>query len=259
MYLARRFPGCQLWWPTVAEDITVNSLTTWPGKTVLLEVKTTDWSSRRHEHRLTLDVDQLRAYQKSAVPVYYVFPVPGWNAVLKDAHPWLGGQARCELLDPGPRCFTGWTFVVSARSLWSWLGWRQRQRTATFFTLSGGIRDPSRVYPRLAPWWSWATFWDVLSRCGTQEMPAMVTVPAGSGPSSRGTVNRRSLAELLAALQEQPAMERHLSDVERYVPTYDNDGYQLIRQLQFPESHLTAGGAGRSTALLQVPAADLFV
>lgn len=81
MYLARRFPDCQLWWPSAGEDVSIRSLPRRFGKSLLLEIKTTDWNTPRWEHRLTLDVDQLRRYQRSPVPVYYVLPMPPWQDV----------------------------------------------------------------------------------------------------------------------------------------------------------------------------------
>lgn len=101
MYLARRFPVCQLWWPSMDEDIAVQSLSSRVGKSLLLEVKTTDWNWRRWEHRLTIDVDQLRRYQSSPIPVYYVFPMPPWSEVLADGHSWLMGRHRRQPIDSG--------------------------------------------------------------------------------------------------------------------------------------------------------------
>lgn len=126
MYLARRFPHCQLWWPVAGEHISVNGLAQTPSKSVLLEIKTADWSSNQHQHRLTLDVDQLRGYRASTVPVYYVLPVPPWAGVLNDANPWLTGSVRSHLSEAGAGRFTEWTFVVSARTLLTWVAGRNR-------------------------------------------------------------------------------------------------------------------------------------
>ena len=116
MYLARRFPACQLWWPSMDEDITVQSLSSRVGKSLLLEVKTTDWNWRRWEHRLTIDVDQLRRYQSSPIPVYYVLPMPPWSEVLNDGHSWLKGRHRSELIDHGHGWFGDWMFVTRAQT-----------------------------------------------------------------------------------------------------------------------------------------------
>lgn len=127
MYLARRFPQCQLWWPSIGEDISIESLPRRPGKSVLLEVKTTDWNASRWEHRLTVDVDQLRRYQRSLIPVYYVLPMPPWQDVLADGHVWLAGRPCSDLLNRGHGWFGDWVFVVRAQTLWTWLAWRRSQ------------------------------------------------------------------------------------------------------------------------------------
>jgi len=151
MYLARRFPECQLWWPSVGEDISVQSLSSRLGKSLLLEVKTTDWNWRRWEHRLTIDVDQLRRYRHSPIPVYYVLPMPPWPAVLTDGHSWLNGRPRSELINSGQGWFGDWVFVIRAQTLWAWLGHSRRQKSATLFVSSGGACDPSTIWPTLGP------------------------------------------------------------------------------------------------------------
>jgi hypothetical protein len=257
MYLARRFPACQLWWPSIDEDITVQSLSSRVGKSLLLEMKTTDWNWRRWEHRLTIDVDQLRRYQPSPVPVYYVLPMPPWSEVLNDGHSWLMGRHRSELIDYGHGWFGGWMFVTRAQTIWTWLGWRQKQRSATLFSNSGGQNDPSSIWPEPAPWWTWPDFWDEMSRCGSRDMPAMFTCPSGAVPiSDDERPNRRALVESLIARRGELDTERRQAAVERFVPRAE-DVYQPLDEGDFLESPLASGAAGRSTALLHLSSADL--
>lgn len=255
MYLARRFPQCQLWWPSIGEDISVESLPGRPGKSVLLEVKTTDWNRSRWEHRLTIDVDQLRAYQRSPIPVYYVMPMPPWQDVLTDGHSWLTGRPCSDLLNPGHRWFGSWVFVARAQALWTWLGWRRSQKTATLFSNSGGATDPSTIRPALQPWWTWSNFWDSLARCGSSEMPSLFSVPKTSG-DSKGWRSRQALVRRLSGLDIESDVRTDW-ELERFVPVED-EGYQDLT-LDFPEITLPASAAGRSTALVHLNSADLHL
>lgn len=248
-----------MWWPAVDEDITVQSLSSRLGKSLLLEVKTTDWNWRRCEHRLTLDVDQLRRYQHSPVPVYYVFPIPPWHDVLTDGHTWLKSRARGELIEAGHGWFGDWMFVTRAQTLWAWLGHRRSQKSATLFASSGGAQNPSMVWPMLRPWWTWTDFWNGMARCGSREMPAMFTSPTGaeSDRTVAGSVlTRRSLMQRLASSRGELDREESDSTVERFTPTGD-DGYSPLAERDLLESPLTSGATGRSTALVHLHVSDL--
>lgn len=259
MYLARRFPDCQLWWPSVDEDVTVQSLSSRPGKSLLLEVKTTDWNWRRWEHRLAIDVNQLSRYQHSAVPVYYVLPMPPWSAVLTDGHSWLKGRPRSELINSGHGWFGDWVFVTRAQTLWAWLGHRCRQESATLFVSRGGTCDPSQIWPELWPWWTWSDFWDGMARCGSQDMPAMFTISAGPHPSAAGLGRtRETLVQRLTSSRGDLGRERLGAGVERFIPVED-DGYRLLAEPDVLELPLTSGAAGRSTALIHLNLFDLIV
>lgn len=259
MYLARRFPDCQLWWPSVDEDITVQTLSSRMGKSLLLEVKTTDWNWQRGEHRLTIDVDQLARYQGSPVPVYYLLPMPPWREVLTDGHAWLNGRARSELVSPGHGWFGHWVFVTHARTLWAWLGNRRAQKSATLFASSGGITDLSRVGPPLAPWWRWPDFWDGMANCGTPDMPAIFSCPMGARPSGPSRmVTREILLQRLRASFDEFQVWQSDAGVERFTHVED-DLYRPLDQLDLLELPLTSGATGRSTALVHLSASDLTI
>jgi hypothetical protein len=258
MYLARRFPDCRLWWPSVDEDITVQSLSNRLGKSLLLEVKTTDWSRLRSEHRLSIDVSQLRRYLRSPIPVYYIFPMPPWSKVLTDGHSWLAGRARSELIDEGQGWFGEWLFVTRAQSLWDWLGPKQRQKSATLFVGASSSWDPSRIWPRLLPWWAWSTFWDGMARCGSETMPALFTIarkPRRPATAS-GVHTRETMVQQLRSALEGFDLERMDMTVERFVPEQGNR-YRRLEELDLAESPLTSGAAGRTTALVHLDLADL--
>ncbi len=257
MYLARRFPACQLWWPSIDEDIAVQSLSSRVGKSLLLEVKTTDWNWQRWEHRFTINVDQLRRYQSSPIPVYYVFPMPPWSDILLDGHSWLMGRRRSELIDYGHGWFGDWMFVTRAQTLWTWLSWRQKQKSATLFSNSGGQNDPSNIWPEPAPWWTWPDFWDGMSRCGSRDMPAMFTCPSGGLPIEyRARPNRQALVQSLTFRRGELDRERPDAEVERFIPGTE-DAYRPLGEDDLLESPLTSGAAGRSTALLHLSPSDL--
>lgn len=257
MYLARRFPTCQLWWPSKDEDIAVQSLTNRTGKSLLLEVKTTDWNRRRGEHRLTIDVDQLRRYQSSPVPVYYLFPMPPWPDVLADGDSWLMGRRRTELIERGHGWFGSWLFVVRAQTLWTWLGSKQTQKSATLFAKGVGPDDPSRVTPEPSPWWRWPKFWGEMARCGSQAMPSMFTLPSAAVPVAiDGSLSRDALGEILTSFRGDLTRDPLGDQVTRFV-TDEGATYRPLAQSDVMELPLTAGAAGRSTALLHLGPADL--
>lgn len=253
MYLARRFPRCQLWWPSIGEDISIESLPGRPGKSVLLEVKTTDWSTSRWEHRLTIDVDQLRKYQLSPIPVYYVLPMPPWQSVLSDGHAWLAGRPRSDLLNPGSGWFGDWIYVARAQTLWTWLAARHTQRSATLFSNAGGPNDPATIWPVLRPWWTWSTFWDTMARCGSGQMPALLSVLANSSGPSDTWQSRSSLIRRLGRTEADPGADLEL---QRFVPVED-EGYQELPSRNFPETILSSDVTGRATAILHLDVADL--
>ncbi|WP_285610470.1 hypothetical protein [Actinokineospora globicatena] len=188
-YLTNRFPNGALWWPTSGEDVLAQLprlATSRPGKTLALELKTTE-ADHRGNHVLSIDTDQLKTYLNPPsgipLPVYYVFPTPFWTGSLTShsanipsgsaqipppAHWWRrrGGQAW----------FGNWLYVLPAHALAAALphGWSAPHRNkATLFTVNRshlvhGIPDWPRLLsqaPATRPL-GWTQFWKDVPRCG---------------------------------------------------------------------------------------------
>ena len=261
MHLARRFPTVRLWWPAAREDISVEGVPSSPGKSVLLEVKTTEWDGALSQHRLTLDVEQLRAYQHSAIPVYYILPIPPWSGLLNPDNPWLGSRSRTELLLPGTGWFGDWTFVVSAEDLWLHLSSpnRQAQKTASLFTHNAGSRRLNALVPSLTRSWSWDSFWTHLASCGSPAMPSLLATPSGRSLGQR--VPRQRLAENLSP-QEAAGLPRVQTGDALQAPTFyqplgDNDFYSLISEASLTESLKGLNGYHQSTSVVHLTPSDL--
>lgn len=148
-------------------------------------------------------------------------------------------------------------FVTRAQTLWTWLGWRQRQQSATLFSNSGGQNDPSNIWPEPLPWWTWPDFWHEMSRCGSQDMPAMFMCPSGDLQNDHETwPDRAALVESLTSWRDELDRERAAAEVERFI-SYEEGTYRPLAEDDLLESPLTSGAAGRSTALLHLSLADL--
>lgn len=205
IYLSNRFPNAALWWPATGEDVLAELprlAETGPGKTLALELKTTEVTSAGH--KLLIDTEQLKRYLNPPfgppLPIYYVFPVPCWSGSLTSWHGWtppaVGGVPLAPpewwRLQAGASWFGKWLYVLSAQSVAAALspGWRQ-QETAQLFV----IKDPPSPGKK-PPWRSlfagmpgseplrWRKFWDVAKRCGPLEGVRWLTVAdsvVGSG------------------------------------------------------------------------------
>jgi hypothetical protein len=261
MDLARRFPTATLWWPAAGEDIRFEGIPSRPGKSVLLEVKTAEWDASKCQHRLTLDVEQLGAYQESRVPVYYVLPVPPWAGELSAGNPWLGTRRPSEILQPGSGWFGDWTFVVSAQELWRHLDGkknRQAQKTASLFTHAMGSKGLEIVAPSLADWWTWEDFWARLSSCGSPTMPSLFSAP--STPYLGRRVSRQRLAESLAnsAEPKAPSADAVGGQTRRlYGSVGNNDIYAELTEDDVERSLDHLNGWLQSTAVVQLPQPEL--
>jgi hypothetical protein len=263
MYLARRFPNASLWWPAAGEDIQFEGLPGRIGKSVMLEIKTTEWNGSKNQHRLTLDVEQLDAYQESKIPVYYVLPVPPWSGSLIPGNPWLGVRRPSELLLPGSRWFGSWTFVVSAAHLWQHLDGknnRQSQKTATLFTHTTGNQDLKIVAPPLHTWWTWEEFWDLLGSCGSATMPSLICSPGTPYLGQRAP--RKRLTESLAAAEDvgllsAPADGRRTSSL--YASEGTNDVYAELSEDTLKQALQALNGHHQNTAILHLPAKDVAI
>lgn len=152
-YVANRFPRSALWWPTKGEDVRVTDFGVGVGKALLLEVKVPEQQASG-SHALGIDVQQLRKYQTSPVPVYYVFPRPPWSGSLESST-WLGRESRAELAyqRSGSRWFGTWSFVCRADHLLSHLAPASTSKIQT-------MSSPPPVY------WYWQSFWQQFAACG---------------------------------------------------------------------------------------------
>jgi hypothetical protein len=103
IYLSNRFPNAALWWPASGEDVLAELsrlASTGPGKTLALELKTTEVTNTGH--KLSIDTEQLERYPNPCfgppLPIHYVFPVPCWSGSLASWHgrtpPAVGGPGR---------------------------------------------------------------------------------------------------------------------------------------------------------------------
>jgi len=263
MHLARKFSTARLWWPAVGEDISVEGVPRSPGKSVLLEVKTTEWDGVQSQHRLTLDVNQLLAYQSSLIPVYYVLPIPPWSGLLDPGNPWLGSRSRTELLLPGRRWFGEWTFVVSAKDLWHHLGppkSRWAQKTAVLFTHAAGSSDLKILVPPLTRSWTWERFWTRLGSCGSPDMPSLIAAPGGSSLGAQSS--RQRLIESFPIHDEERSSSDpsvgNRSTPDLYGPTGDNDVYGRLSETALKDSLAALSRHHRSTALVHLAPSDLI-
>ena len=187
IYLSNRFPDGALWWPTSGEDVLVELprlAATGPGKTLALELKTTEAEGVKHV--LWIDTGQLQRYLSPPggppLPVYYVFPLPHWTGPLTSQHgsapgtpnPMVGAPPEWWRQRAGLPWFGNWLYVMSAQAVASALppGWRKGSR-AKLFSLNAP-HDPN-----LWPVWErvldltpvaepviWPSFWNDVSRWG---------------------------------------------------------------------------------------------
>ncbi len=189
IYLANRFPDAALWWPTSGEDVLAELprlATSAPGKTLALELKTTE--ARGDDHVLEIDTRQLRNYLNPwsgpPLPVYYVFPAPRWTGPLTSRSGFSppapgrsGAPPEWWRRQAGPAWFGDWLYVMPACSVAAALpsGWSSSgRRTEKLFTLTGSRgRAPDwvslfgKALPRRPL--KWAQFWQAVTRCGPDD------------------------------------------------------------------------------------------
>lgn len=233
IYLTDRFPNGALWWPTSGEDVLAELprlAATGPGKTLALELKTTEVVGT--EHVLWIDTRQLDRYLYPPfgppLPVYYVFPVPHWTGPLRSRHGRTPGPTGGMVEAPpqwwrqraGWSWFGEWLYVMSAQSLSAALppDWRsQKQRRAKLFTVNtsrgyGGIPAWTTLFartPGVVPL-QWKPFWNVVTRCGPHDGVRWLTVLDGRDRPYRVRVIHRDeeRAWHLGELLDQPWWER---------------------------------------------------
>jgi hypothetical protein len=198
IYLSNRFSDGALWWPSSGEDVLLELprlAATGPGKTIALELKTTEATQNRHV--LEIDTHQLDRYLHPPVgpplPIYYVFPVPHWTGALTSTTGMAPPRPTSATTAPPawwrqrtrPAWFGEWVYVMSAQCVSQALpaNWRSKNR-ATLFTIDAGrpahwttlfARSPS-AEPR-----PWKKFWSVVTSCGPLDGVRWLTLVDDNG------------------------------------------------------------------------------
>lgn len=219
-YVANRFPRSSLWWPTKGEDVRVTDLGVGVGKAILLEVKVPEQQANG-SHKVSIDVSQLRRYQASPVPVYYVFPQPPWSGSL-EASAWLGREGRAELAyrRSGRRWFGHWSVVCRADHLLSHLAPAPTSKLQV-------MSSPPTVH------WYWQSFWQWFAACGAGVMPAAYILdrplPYSNPAQLRGYLRSRAEEGSYGLAREELLAQRRFV----YVPepdAPDESGYRLVEE-----------------------------
>jgi len=257
IYLANRFPNGALWWPASGEDVLAELprlAATGPGKTLALELKTTEVVGANHA--LWVDTRQLDRYlhppSGPPLPVYYVFPVPHWTGSLR-SRPGRTPRAPGAMTAAPPHWwrqrvgwpwFGEWLYVMSAQSLSEALpaDWRSRtQHTVKLFTLKtslghGGMPAWTKLFARTpgAPPLRWKPFWTDVTRCGPYDGVRWLTIIDGRDQPYRVRVFSGDEERIwhLGGLLDQPGL-----DIE---PLAAEGGGNERLLLHIPESALAA-------------------
>ena len=234
----------QMWWPSSGPDIDAVAIPGNYGKRIWLELKTVEWNAARARHDLSIDLRQLDAYGKEAVPDYYVFPTPEWQGVLgADAASdrWLDGlppsllayQTRSK-----DRWFAEWTFVVPGHVLRRSLApeitaalARGTSMTCRIAEIENGTlnwirRGLTGISPVL-----WKRFWGIMETCGSPEYPAQFIVPGGIANTAAGgpTLPRSQLVTSLRSIMSNSPFSNDaaLDGFLLYSQSADDD-YQAV-------------------------------
>lgn len=189
-YVLFRFRSkAQVWWPPYGVDIDVRNLPRRPGKALLLELKTTHFTSGGHE--VQIDLKQLAKY--AAEPLgrqpFYVFPLPRWSGAIEEfaAATWRRALPAPELgfLRSGDRWFGYWTAVLTTGEVAGCMKDALDAQAATTMRL---IRPLVRIDPTLGnlTWFGtptlppvplpWRTFWDQFLECGNSDWPQLFII-----------------------------------------------------------------------------------
>lgn len=255
--VARRFPNANLWWPSNGEDIMVDELTGRPGKWFMLEVKTTEWEPTSGKNRLTIDLEQLREYLATGMPIFYVFPVPPWDGVLTSARPWLGRWRRGDLgnLAAGNHWFAHWTYVLPAREVASLIGttWT-KNKSGTLFTSS--VSNRLRKIPNGAR--TLNQFLSLLTLCGDPRSQAGFVAPRVT-PSARPVLRTDLAAQLRALVLGEGGVGQ---PVAHYLPMPGNDNVDRYQEVEVSDLSESLAAISRGSAQLltvSVDATDLGV
>jgi hypothetical protein len=261
IYLSNRFPDGSLWWPSSGEDVLTELprlAATGPGKTLALELKTTEAVGSNHE--LSIDVHQLERYLNPPsgppLPVYYVFPVPHWTGPLTSLQGRTPGAPGETATTPpewwrqrvGWPWFGEWVYVMSAQTVSSALpsDWRTRRRVK-LFTLSTSDTPGTRPawkhllarMPPTAPI-PWKPFWTDVTSCGPLDGVRWLTLPSEPDQPDRVLV--------LVGDQQRIWPLRELLDQRRQdvgLVSTDDSGHEYV-VLHLPNSALIGYSAALS-------------
>lgn len=207
-YLTYRYRSkAALWWPVAGEDIDVQNLPNLPGKAVHLELKTTTLTANG-QHDVMVDIGQLNDYLRSSTPVFYVFPLPGWQGELK-----LAAQAANVIVTDvaysrsgSPWWFAEWMVVMTAKEVALVLapeiqahpsvkrGVRKRLVRINAHPPGGVVTWTNGAAPRTC---SWRDFWSILERCGETDWPQMVRLP-DSAINNKDSLSKTEVLQILS-------------------------------------------------------------
>lgn len=230
MYIAHRFPGASLWWPTHGEDVVVRDLGTVPGKACLIEAKVTEQMAAGHQ--VTIDLAQLAKYVASPTPVYYVIPEPPWSGTLGTSA-WLGVARKADIAYRRSltKWFGQWTYVVLAQDLQHHL-------------LTQGGRPQLKTKP--ARCWAWPDFWQHYGGCGTPSMPTAFIAPDLGDGASRDQI-RDALLGLKARVRDVRSSQRE-AERRRILEDMPLFLYQPVNGEEYARNRREADGPVRRSA-----------
>lgn len=195
IYLTYRYRShAALWWPTSGEDVHVGYLSSYVGKAVQLELKTTTLSTKGDVHTVQIDLWQLDNYlaRPHHLRPFYVFPIPHWTGTLEAAASTAGqpvvefGLRRSSSHATKPWWFASWTVAMTtdhvAAALNTQLAKYHAGGTSKASLVRFGLKTgagattwadgkPHRTIP-------WQSLWTDLDECGRPSWPQILRVPA---------------------------------------------------------------------------------
>jgi hypothetical protein len=268
-YIISRFgTRAALWWPATGEDIKFGCLPARPGKAVQLELKTTTVSSTDPgSHEVQVDIGQLLAYRKLAPghQPFYAFPWPDWHGKLED-HASAGGPAVTELAfrrSGRGWWFAHWMVVMTTQQVAEVLDAELKRHAST----TRGVKKPlvrfrvesSRpgTNAKTEATWGpgknvvrppevvgWADFWPELARCGRDEWPQLIRLPAWAVDAQAGaSYSRTQLAVMLKGGVMELSYDQRGGDAAFVTLEPDGDGTYRVGSLVADEPEATLSAA----------------
>jgi hypothetical protein len=186
-YVLYRFRSkAKVWWPTLGDDVELNSLPLTSGKSVKLEIKTATPSANGHTVRI--DLGQLWEYSRRPLGMqpFYVLPLPPWTGQIElpTNRVWRRHQHQSELAfrRSGTPYFADWMTVLSTSEVADRLrdelrahGSTKPDGTAMLLEVDRGVA--SWAHPDTPPpSANWTAFWDQLVGCGAPTWPQRIVV-----------------------------------------------------------------------------------